>query len=242
MLASGSLMTILRCAYFEFGSTLKGCTLAKNSLKAIVVAVIPTEAATAAAETTRAAADPLEQLRFIRQTMESAGSFTAVPGAGQVWIGVTALAAAWAATRLHTLDRNWLALWMVEAVVAIGIAAVAMTRKARRNGQPLWSGPARKFVLSFVPPLAVGALLTLVLEQAGATTAIPAMWLLMYGTAVVTGGAFSVGIVPVMGLCFLVLGTLAALTPAGWADLYMAAGFGGLHLVFGTIIARRHGG
>ena len=72
--------------------------------------------------------------------------------------------------------------------------------------------------------------------------AIPAMWLMLYGTAVITGGAFSVSIVPVMGLSFLALGVLEVFAPGSWVNYFMAAGFGGLHLVFGGVIARKHGG
>jgi len=68
------------------------------------------------------------------------------------------------------------------------------------------------------------------------------VWLLCYGCAVVTGGALSVPVVPVMGLCFILTGLAALGTPAAWRDAMLAAGFGGLHIVFGLIIARRYGG
>jgi hypothetical protein len=190
------------------------------------------------------ARDPLEQIRYIRQTMESAGSFTAVPGVGQIIVGVTALGAAYYAAKQEAVAEQWVAIWLVESVFALVIAGLAVARKARLANQSLLSGPARKFALSFLPPMAVGALLTVLLLRAGMMSAIPAMWLLLYGTAVVTGGAFSVGIVPVMGMCFLAMGAMAVFTPASlqWSNLYMAAGFGGLHIVFGGIIARKHGG
>jgi hypothetical protein len=188
------------------------------------------------------ASDPLEQLRFIRQTMESAGAFTAVPGVGQMLIGATAIAAAFFASRELGVTTRWVEIWLVEAVLALAIAIVTMVAKARRAGQSLVSGPARKFGLSFVPPLAVGALLTYVLYRSAMMAVIPAMWLMLYGTAVITGGAFSVRIVPVMGLSFLALGALEVFAPGVWVNYFMAAGFGVLHLVFGGVIARKHGG
>jgi hypothetical protein len=130
----------------------------------------------------------------------------------------------------------------VEGVFAIGLGAWTMKRKANSAQVPLMSAPARRFVLSFAPPLLVGALLTIVLYRAGLTGAIPGTWLLLYGTGVVTGGAFSVRVVPVMGLCFMAVGAAALLSPDAWGSVYLAAGFGGLHLVFGWIIARRYGG
>lgn len=183
----------------------------------------------------------LDNLRYIRETMESAASFTAVPGVGGIAMGLTALAAAALAGRYSSVD-GWLGIWMAEALVAFGIGTLAMIRKARAAKTPLLSGPGRKFALSLLPPLTVAALLTVVLYRAGLPAIIPPMWLLLYGAAVITGGAFSVKIVPVMGLCFMVEGALALASPPNWGNWFMAAGFGGIHIVFGIVIAWRYGG
>jgi len=183
----------------------------------------------------------LDHLRYIRETMEQAGAMTAVPGWGQVWIGATALAAAALAARQRSAAA-WLATWLAEAAVAIALAAFAMQRKARAAGTPLLSGPFRRFAFSFSMPLLGGALLTLALYRSGAAELLPGIWLLLYGTGVVCGGAFSVRIVPVMGLSFMVLGAATLLAPPGWGNALLAAGFGGLHLAFGLLIARRYGG
>ena len=183
----------------------------------------------------------MDNLRFIRETMERASSFTAVPGWGGVLMGATALCATFVAAQQPT--RNlWLATWVVEALLALVIGGWAMDRKARRAETPVLSGPGRKFALSYSPPILVGVLLTVVLYRAGMLSILPGMWLLLYGTGVVTGGAFSVKIVPIMGLCFMLLGAVALFAPAAWGNYLMAAGFGSLHIIFGIIIARRHGG
>src|SRR5579864_7084312 len=183
----------------------------------------------------------MDHLRYIRDTMARASEFTAVPGWGGVAMGLTALIAAVFAARQASPDA-WLAIWFAEGMVAMGIGALAMKHKADASDETLFSAPARKFALSFAPPLLVGAILTLVLYRAGLSSAIPGMWLLLYGTGVVTGGAFSVRIVPVMGICFMALGLAALLLPAGYGDVLMAAGFGGLQIIFGALIAFRYGG
>ena len=183
----------------------------------------------------------VDNLRFIRETMEAATSFTAVSGWGQVIVGVTALITAGITTALSQHDA-WLVLWLGEALLAFAIAIAATVRKARAAGMPRFATPARKFVLSFSPPLIAAAVLTLVLYRAGATALLPGMWLLLFGTGIVTGGAFSVKIVPVMGGCFMVVGSIALLCPASWNTWFMAAGFGVLNIIFGVLIARRHGG
>ncbi len=182
-----------------------------------------------------------ENLRYIRETMERAGSFTAVPGWGGVAVGLTALAAAAVAWR-QTSSVAWLVTWLSEAVLAAMIGAWSAVWKAKAAGLSLLSAPGRRFALSFAPPLVVGALLTAALFNAGLTSALPGTWLLLYGTGVVTGGAFSIEAVPLMGLCFMALGAAALFAPASWGDIFMAGGFGVLHIVFGAVIARRHGG
>ena len=183
----------------------------------------------------------IDNLRYIRETMERASAFTAVPGWGQVAIGLTAIAATYVAARQAT-PRAWLGVWVAEAIISLLIAGWLMDRKARKLAVPLFSGPGRKVAFSLFPPMIVGALLTITLFRAGLTNVIPAMWLLLYGTGVFTGGMFSVSVVPVMGLCFMLLGAAGLFTPASVQNWLMAAGFGGLHIIFGLIIARKYGG
>ena len=183
----------------------------------------------------------LDHLEYIRDTIAGASRFTAVPGRGIVLIGLTALAAAWAASRTSSVGA-WVVVWLSEAVVAGTIGLATAFRKARSAGEALFSAPGRRAALAIAPPLAAGAALTLALWRAGRPDLLPGTWLLLYGAGVVTGGAHSVRAVPVMGLGFMLAGIGTLIGPASWGNPAMAAGFGGLHLLFGILIWREHGG
>jgi hypothetical protein len=184
----------------------------------------------------------IDHLQYIRRTMEGAASFTAVPGVGGVIMGSSAIGAGALAHGNAENANHWLAVWMAEALVALAIGVFFASRKARRIQVRLFSRPARKFILAFVPSLLAGGALTAALWTTGQASLLPGCWLLLYGAGISAAGAFSVPIVPVMGTCFLGLGTAALFSPAGWGDAWLAGGFGGLHIVFGVLIARRHGG
>ncbi|MDX6644650.1 MAG: hypothetical protein QOK40_377, partial [Miltoncostaeaceae bacterium] len=168
-------------------------------------------------------------------------SFSAIPGWGTALMGITALAAevvaAWAADR-----GSWLAVWLAEAAIAIAIGVAAMARKARRTRTRLLGASGRRFLLGLAPAVLAGAVITLALARADLTEPLPGLWLLLYGCGLVAGGGQSVRVVPAAGACFMALGTAAMLAPWSWGDAFMAAGFGGLSIVFGTVIGIRHGG
>ena len=181
-----------------------------------------------------------DNLQFIRETMERASAFTAVPGQGGIGIGLTALAAGCIACDFPLSAQFW--IWLLESVLAALLGMIALYRKSRRLSLSLSSRPAKRALLSFLIPLFAGAVLTLALYRLQQTTLFAGLWLLLYGVAVVAGGAFSVRVVPVMGFCFLILGSTALFAPPSSSNLWMMAGFGGLHIVFGWIIARKYGG
>lgn len=186
-------------------------------------------------------AHAIEDLRFIRETMENAASFTAVPGWGGVAMGVTAVAAAVFGPRPSN-TRAWVITWLLAALSSFVFGALTIFWKARRKGTSIFTLPGRKFMLSLFPPLFAGGILSYALFDAGLTRLLPGLWLLLYGVGVISAGAYSVRVVPVMGLCFILAGMGAVFLPTAWGNMVMAAGFGGLHILFGLIIARRYGG
>ena len=183
----------------------------------------------------------LNNLRYIREAMERASAFTSIPGWGGVGVGATAIVAAVIA-HPHAGTRRWLMIWLAEAVVAGVVAFATMVRKARRANVSFTDGPARRFFISYFAPIAAGAALTFLLGHHELYTMLPATWLLLYGASFISSGAFSIPVVPVMGICFMFLGVAACLVPPAAANILLAAGFGALHVVFGYIIARRYGG
>jgi hypothetical protein len=185
--------------------------------------------------------DALEHLEVIRQTMERSTAFTAVSGWGYVGMGATALVAFAIALRQATIEA-WTAVWLGEALVAVTIALVAMHWKASRQATPILSIPGRRLFVGLLPALFAGGVLTVALVRSGDTRQIPGVWLLLYGVAVMQAGAFSVRTIPVMGALFVLVGAIALPLSWTWANVMLAVGFGGLHLGFGTFIARRHGG
>jgi hypothetical protein len=182
-----------------------------------------------------------ENLHFIRQAMERSATFSAVPGVGGALMGTVGLIAA-AVAAIQPSAERWLAVWLTAAVVALIVGGVAMQRKAARIGSALVGASARRFALGLSAPLVAGAALTVGLWLHGVWDLMPPTWLLLYGTGVLTGGAFSVAPMRVLGLAFMVIGITALVTPPGWGNVWLGVGFGALQVGFGAYIARHHGG
>ena len=180
-------------------------------------------------------------LRFIRQTMERSATFTAVPGMGGAMMGAIALAATAIGARQPSGDR-WLVTWLAAAVLAATVGLVAMARKARLAGSTLTGANARRFAVGLSAPFVAGAAITYALWGTRTFSVMPSAWLLLYGAGVLTGGAFSVPVVRVVGALFIALGLAAVLTPPEWGNVWLGAGFGGVQIGFGLYIARNHGG
>jgi hypothetical protein len=173
--------------------------------------------------------------------MERSSTFTAVPGLGGAGMGAIGLAAAVLAASQSSHER-WLMVWLLAAGVALAVGVSAMWRKAVRLDAPLAGAVGRRFAMSLAASLVAGAALTWGAWMHGDWGLMPAVWLLLYGTGVLGGGAFSVAAVRLLGAAFIALGCAALATPAAWGDLWLGFGFGGLQLAFGLYIARRHGG
>lgn len=195
------------------------------------------------AETPRALHDQAaEHLRVIRATMERSSSFTAIPGWGGVIIGGTAIVTAMLAAQKLATPAVWLRIWLADAVIAAIVEVIATAIKVRRAGVATQLAAARRFFISYFAPIIAAAMLTAVLARQGAYPALPAVWLLLYGASFISSGSFSVALIPSMGVVFMLLGALACVVDFATANVILGVGFGGVHIVFGSLIARRYGG
>ncbi len=183
----------------------------------------------------------IENLTYIRSTIESATAFTAVPGTGGIAMGLLAVLGGLVAAR-QTAVVGWVGVWIATAALAALVGFIAMRRKAACRGERVFGRVGRRFLLGLTPPIAAAALLTPFLVQSAAPPVVAASWMLLYGAGVIAGGMFSVRPVQIMGALFMALGGICLVSPVEWVNWLLALSFGGLHIGFGLVIARRYGG
>jgi len=182
-----------------------------------------------------------EHLRYIRNTIEAAQTFTTIPGKGCIAMGLAALVAAGLET-VPALGAHWLPIWLTAAVLAAAIALYFMEEKARAQGLSLRRTVATRFFLTLAPAFAAGGILTVALTDTVGRETIAGIWLLLYGVGIAACGVFSIPVVLIAGFAFMGFGAVALAAPAAWAPFLLGAGFGGIHLVLGAIVIRDHGG
>jgi hypothetical protein len=182
-----------------------------------------------------------EHLRYIRNTIAAAQTFTTVPGRGCIAMGIAGLTAS-ILEGVPSLAAHWLPIWLTAAVVSCAVALFYMEQKARMQGLSLRRAVATRFFLTLAPAFAAGGILTVALTDTVGRDAIAGIWLLLYGVGVAACGLFSIPVVLIAGFAFMGLGTVALAAPAPWAPWLLGAGFGGIHFALGTIIIRDHGG
>jgi hypothetical protein len=175
-------------------------------------------------------------LRHIRAAMDGAGS-VAIPGSAGIAMGVIGLAAG-GLSLLPNFASHWLLIWLVAAPIASMVGALLLTRSGSIATFAATGTPGRKLAFGLLPSLFAGAVMTAVLCKIARIDAIPGTWLLLYGCALVSASVSTTVIVAWMGVYFAGLGVLALASPVTFHVPLLTAGFGGLHIVFGILIAR----
>jgi hypothetical protein len=182
-----------------------------------------------------------EHLRYIRNTIEAAQTFTTIPGKGCIVMGAAAIVAAMLEA-VPALAEYWLSIWLTAAVLSAAVALYFMEQKARSQGLSLRRAVATRFFLTLAPAFVAGGILTVALVDLVGRDVIAGIWLLLYGVGIAACGLFSIPAVLIAGFAFMGLGTVALASPAGWAPYLLGAGFGGVHVLLGALVIRDYGG
>ncbi len=195
-----------------------------------------------------------EHLRVIRQTMERSTKYSTLSGLSGVLIGLVAIVGVWLTHLISPPDsilEAWLLspgyplhvgiIWLAVLALAIAIDFVANKRRAARVGKTVMSPIGGHIILAALPAFFGGAVLTYFLLQHNLAFSVWGVWMLCYGLAICAVGLFSVKPVSVLGGAFVLAGAVTLLLPPSAQLPMMALTFGGFHIGYGILMARRHG-
>jgi hypothetical protein len=180
----------------------------------------------------------LATLRYIRASMDAAGT-VAVPGGAGIAVGIVGLSAATVASS-ELLRSYWLEIWLCAALTGAATGAYFVARRAGPAECTLLGTPVRKVFWCLLPCLFAGAVLTAVLFGSGNTRAIPGTWLLLYGCGLIYASTVTTRSIALLGLCFAGLALIAFVLPEGdqTRTAILGIGFGELHVLYGAFIRR----
>lgn len=161
----------------------------------------------------------------------------AVPGSAGIVLGTIALMAA-ALCLAPGLHKYWLGIWLSAALLGAVLGSILIVRESSLRELRLVGTPLLKFALCLSPSLGAGLVMTAVHWFGGNQHAIPGTWLLLYGCALLTASSATTRVIAALGALFVLFGLTALLLPDDLQLLMLGAGFGGLHVAFGILIAR----
>jgi len=133
-------------------------------------------------------------------------------------------------------------LEIVLIVIAIGIAFLSIItaylltkRKAKKNNEKIWTPVSKQMLISFIIPILVGGIFSLLLINRGYYGLIAPITLIFYGLALINASKYTMSMINYLGLLELVLGLLAMIF-FGNGILFWMLGFGVLHIIYGALI------
>lgn len=188
--------------------------------------------------------DARRELETIRSLMERSRWYRHLPPQAPFFGGLLALAGGYYTHTQLGADTGWEVLprlgivWGSIFLVALGTQILWSWLAAKKAGSALWSPLAAEIVHALWPPFLVGVALTAVFVRNDVPGLIPSLWMLCYGIAGVSAGAYARPAVRVLGVGFLLAGciNLALSLPPGVA---LGAAFGGFHVIYGLALLRR---
>ena len=188
-----------------------------------------------------------ENLQTIRTLMERSAVYRRALAPIMLLAGGLGVVVAVAGLLLHlNSPRQFGALWLGTALVAVAGALLIARRQAIKDKETFWSPPTRRVALALVPPLLAGLCLGSFpmlspLAHQELTFFSALVWIMFYGCALHAAGFFMPRGIRFFGWCFiaaacgLFYGFLAGFIPDDRFSAHWLMGFffGALHLAYG---------
>lgn len=201
--------------------------------------------------------DQLTELKEIRNLMERSSRFLSLSGlagvvvglfaiigvaAAYVYLGITPNTAAyyqWITGPDGRLNANYSDFLIADVALVLFFSLLAgfwfAKRKAKKQGLPFWSAPARRALNNLAIPIVAGAAYCFILLYHGQVAFIAPATLIFYGLALLNTSKYTLDDIGYLGVWQLVLGLLASFF-VDFGLLFWAFGFGILHMVYGMVI------
>jgi hypothetical protein len=160
-----------------------------------------------------------------------------IPPAAGIAVGTVGLAAT-VLTSVAAFRSLWLPIWLVAAVTGACLGALSLTGPSDSAIQSRHVIAVFRMYSRLLPSLFAGAVLTAVLWHTGLTRAVPGVWLLLYGCALIQASSVASGGMALLGSLFALLALVAFCAPQSGQLPILGIGFGELHILYGVVTLR----
>ena len=194
----------------------------------------------------------LNDITEIKNLMNKSSRFISLSGLSGILAGTYALIGAWFAYKTIYFDNSTLGAYknlviseeaIIKLLVIAGLVLIASIatgiilsiKKAKKSNEHIWNAATRRLAINFMIPLATGGFFILFLIEKEMLGLVAPLTLIFYGLAVVNASKYTIGDVRYLGLTMIVLGLLSTWF-LGYGLLFWALGFGGCHILYGSLM------
>ncbi|MGH2553668.1 MAG: hypothetical protein ACRDEB_08120 [Chitinophagaceae bacterium] len=198
--------------------------------------------------------DTLRDLKDIRRIMERSSRFISLSGLSGIAAGIFALAGALIGRSILKDyygsynnrgiflgdDFSTLKIKLAGLAVIVFIAAFVSSfyftwRRTKVQGLPIWDHASKRLCWNMMVPLLTGGAFILAMLQYDEWRFVAPSCLIFYGLALVNASKYTLTDVRYLGYCEIILG-IVNMFFIGYGLYFWAAGFGILHIIYGTIM------
>lgn len=198
----------------------------------------------------------LNDISEIKNLMNKSSRFISLSGLSGILAGVYALIGAWFAYKTIYFDTSTMGAYrdliiLDDAVIRLLLIATSVLvlsivtgiilsiRKAKKSHEKVWNTASKRLVINFMIPLATGGFFIIFLIEKNMLGLVAPLTLIFYGLACVNASKYTLGDVRYLGITMIALGLLSTWF-LGYGLLFWAIGFGGCHILYGSLMYFKH--